>query len=176
MFQQSSTNLISSSHPCSCSPIWSLRGRSESTMTHGFSQDRGTGSHSALFLVMTFMKPPGDRVLYLGIRRCNSQSPIVSLVSWSVGPFVAVIAFSSIMERQESSAPEEDEGAKRPSLWLGLWMKNREANQLLTLQGRISWWHLFSTWLCQQCVCLLPSLELLVLKMFSFFYGGEGIG
>lgn len=28
----SSTNLSSSSHPCSCSPIWSLRSRSESTM------------------------------------------------------------------------------------------------------------------------------------------------
>lgn len=72
-----------------------------------------TGLHSALFLGMTFMKPPGDCVLYLGIKRCNSQSPRVSLVSWSVGPFVAAFASSSsIMERQESSAPEEDWGQK----------------------------------------------------------------
>ena len=78
-----------------------------------------TGLHSALFLGMTFMKPPGDCVLYLGIKRCNSQSPRVSLVSWSVGPFVAAFASSSsIMERQESSGLKRT-GGKRAIIMAG---------------------------------------------------------
>ena len=65
------------------------------------------------------MKPPGDCVLYLGIKRCNSQSPRVSLVSWSVGPFVAAFASSSsIMERQESSGLKRT-GGKRAIIMAG---------------------------------------------------------
>lgn len=78
--------LISSSQPCSCSPIRALRSRSQSTMTLRFSQDRGIDLHSAVFLVMSFMESPEDYVPYLGRRGWNSQSP--KELPWSAGQLV----------------------------------------------------------------------------------------